>query len=209
MRNPYEVLGVRESAGEDEIKKAYRDLARKYHPDQYANNPLSDLAQEKMKEINEAYDYLMKNKGANRQYNQRNTQSNNWNQQQYNNSSSQGGYAHIRRLVESGNITEADRILEEISNRDAEWYFLKGAVFVRRGWYDQAHQYFQRAVNMNPNNVEYRAALNNISFRNTGYRNVGRGMGYGGGMSNCDCCTSMICADCCCECMGGDLISCC
>ena len=60
MKDPYEVLGVPHGASEDEIKKAYRELARKYHPDNYANNPLADLAQEKMKEINEAYATLMK-----------------------------------------------------------------------------------------------------------------------------------------------------
>jgi molecular chaperone DnaJ len=204
MKNPYEVLGVREGASEEEIKRAYRDLARKYHPDQYANNPLSDLAQEKMKEINEAYDFLMKNKGGHRQQ----SQSNNWGNQNYN-SNSYDAYIQIRRMIEMGNVAEADRMLENIPNHDAEWYFLKGAVLLRRGWYDQARQYFQQAVNMNPANPEYRAALNNITFRNTTYRNVGGGMGYGGGMSTCDCCTSMICADCCCECLGGDLISCC
>lgn len=55
MKNPYEVLGIKEGASEEEIRKAYKDLVRKYHPDKYANNPLSDLAEEKMKEINEAY----------------------------------------------------------------------------------------------------------------------------------------------------------
>ena len=60
MKDPYEVLGVSPGASEEEIKKAYRDLARKYHPDNYQNNPLADLAQEKMKDINEAYDALCK-----------------------------------------------------------------------------------------------------------------------------------------------------
>ena len=56
MRDPYQVLGVSPSASDDEVKKAYRDLARKYHPDNYHDNPLADLAQERMKEINEAYE---------------------------------------------------------------------------------------------------------------------------------------------------------
>jgi len=205
MKNPYEVLGIREGASEEEIKRAYRDLARKYHPDQYANNPLSDLAQEKMKEINEAYDFLMKNKGSGYQQTNSGGNQSSYTGRSYGNNQ----YMHIRHLIEMGNVAEAERLLESITTRDAEWYFLKGAVYIRRGWYDQAYRYIQRAVEMNPGNAEYRAALNNISFRNTAYRNVGRGMGYGTGASPCDICTSLICADCCCECMGGDLISCC
>ena len=54
--NPYEVLGVSENADEETIKKAYKELVKKYHPDRYINNPLADLAAEKMKEINKAYD---------------------------------------------------------------------------------------------------------------------------------------------------------
>ena len=205
MKNPYEVLGVREGASEEEIKRAYKELVKKYHPDQYADNPLADLAQEKMKEINDAYNFLMRNKGS---YQSGNSYNTGGNYRQYNYT---GGnlYAQIRRLIEMGRIAEAEQMLESISNRDAEWYFLKGAVYIRRGWYDQARMYIQRAVNMNPNNPEYRAALNNLQFRNSTYRDVGRNMGYGGDMSACDCCTTLLCADCCCECMGGDLISCC
>ena len=58
MRDPYSVLGVSQSASDEEVKKAYRELARKYHPDNYQNNPLADLAEEKMKEINQAYDTI-------------------------------------------------------------------------------------------------------------------------------------------------------
>ncbi len=64
MNDPYSVLGVSPNASDDEIKKAYRELVRKYHPDNYNNNPLADLAQEKMKEINEAYDSITKNRSS-------------------------------------------------------------------------------------------------------------------------------------------------
>ena len=60
MRDPYEVLGIQRGASDEEIKKAYRELARKYHPDNYQNNPLADLAEEKMKEINAAYEQITK-----------------------------------------------------------------------------------------------------------------------------------------------------
>lgn len=66
MRDPYEVLGVDPSASDDEVKKAYRELARKYHPDNYQNNPLADLAEEKMKEVNEAYDAVTKMRSGRR-----------------------------------------------------------------------------------------------------------------------------------------------
>ena len=66
--NPYEVLGVREGASEAEIKAAYKKLVKKYHPDRYANNPLADLAEEKMQEINQAYDMLMNNSGGGQSY---------------------------------------------------------------------------------------------------------------------------------------------
>ena len=64
MNDPYSVLGVSPNASDEEIKKAYRELARKYHPDNYQNNPLADLAEEKMKEINEAYETITKQRSG-------------------------------------------------------------------------------------------------------------------------------------------------
>ena len=85
-KNPYKVLGIKQGASYDEIKRAYRELAKKYHPDRYQNNPLADLAEEKMREINDAYDTLMKNAGGNYQYQSSSEQS-------YENSNaSQGSY---------------------------------------------------------------------------------------------------------------------
>ena len=66
MNDPYEVLGVPRNATVDEVKKRYRELAVKYHPDKYSGNELSDLAQEKMKAINEAYDAIMRERNGRR-----------------------------------------------------------------------------------------------------------------------------------------------
>ncbi|MBE7013486.1 MAG: J domain-containing protein [Ruminococcaceae bacterium] len=197
MENPYKVLGVREGASTEEIKAAYKELAKKYHPDKYVNNPLGDLAAEKMKEINEAYDYLMKNGGGQKQSN------GGYNQGAYK-------YAYIRDYINRGNLAEAERQLNSMNTHDAEWNYLMGVVMLRKGWYDSAYQYLLRATQMAPNNMEYRNAFNSLNHTGNVYRNMGNARGYNqGGMSTCDCCSNLICADCCCELMGGDLISCC
>ncbi len=195
MRDPYEVLGVSKDATPEEIKKAYRTLAKKYHPDNYVNNPLADLAAEKFKEINEAYEQLSGSSSAH--------------QRQSSYSSSSGGagnFAHVRNLLNMNQINEADRELDQMTNRTAEWFFLKGTVFMRRGWHSQGLNFIRQAVNMDPHNMEYRSTLNQYMSQGQQYRNVGTNMS---GMSACDCCQGLVCADCCCECMGGDLINCC
>lgn len=124
-------------------------------------------------------------------------------------------FADIRQLLNANRVSDAEELLEGIpqSRRDAEWYFLRGRVFYVRGWLDQAYNYYVRANQMSPGNAEYQTALNQLMWqRNTGrpaggygdYRNV-----QAGGASGCDMCMGLICADTCCECMGGDLISCC
>ena len=64
--DPYKILGIPNTATEEEVKAAYRELAKKYHPDNYADSPLADLANEKMQEINEAYDTIIANLRANK-----------------------------------------------------------------------------------------------------------------------------------------------
>lgn len=207
--NPYEILGIKEGASEEEIKRAYRELVKKYHPDQYRDNPLAKLAEEKLREVNEAYEYLMKQSSS-----RSGRTSRDYSHANYGSRDSSyydtGSYSNARAHINNGNIRTAEEILDSITNRNAEWYYLKGLIFSRRGWYDDAYTHIQTAVNMEPANFEYREALNRM---NVVYRNY-RGGGYRTGRTSndidiCSFCQCLWCSDCCCECMGGDLIPCC
>lgn len=209
MSDPYKVLGVSPDASDDEIKQAYRALARKYHPDKYRDSDLADLAGEKMKEVNAAYEQIktMRAGGGNR----RSRSGGGAGQYNYaRGSSSNPTYAEVRRYINSGNIGEAERILNGIpaGDRNAEWNFLYGCVQIRRGRYVDAQRYFDAACSMDPYNEEYRTAQEQLRMRASQYGG-GYQTGHTGGCSTCDVCTGLMCADCCCECCGGDLISCC
>lgn len=210
MKNPYEVLGIREGASEEEIKKAYRELVKKYHPDQYRDNPLSKLAEEKLREVNEAYDHLMKNfsSGAGGSYSRGGPHghgsADGWS------SSGSDFFNQVKSHINSGNIRVAEDMLDSTRNRPADWYYLKGLIFMRKGWYDEAYNHIQRAVNMDPSNYEYRSALNRMNASYNAYRtNPFNSVHYRREPDLCTICQCLWCSDCCCECMGGDLIGCC
>ena len=197
MRDPYEILGVSRSASKEQIKAKYRELAKKYHPDNYIGSPLADVANEKMQEINEAYDAIMN--GTAGDYH-----------------SSAGGsfndYTQVRELMRRGALDSAEQILEGMPQnvRDAQWYYLKGQINYQRGWTDQAFTYFATAHNLEPNNAEYRHAFENLSRQRTGgFRTSSRHNSSNADCDACSICQGLLCADCCCECMGGDCIPCC
>lgn len=194
--DPYKVLGVTPETSDDDVKRAYRELARKYHPDNYVNNPLADLAEARMKEINEAYDQIMSARGSG---NAGKSQ-----QQGYGYGGAQQGasanpfYAQIRSAINAGNLSAAEEMLQRCPQRDAEWYFLTGSVYYKKGWFDEASRAYQQACSMDPQNQEYRNALNMLNM----------GGGYGGyrpmdSANVCDCCMSLMCLNCCCNGCGG------
>jgi curved DNA-binding protein CbpA len=205
MRDPYKVLGVSRNASDEEIKKAYRDLARKYHPDNYQNNPLADLAQEKMKEINEAYDTITRGRaggaGGGSEYYSSGASDGGFN--------SGGGYGgnsdfiRARQAIASGNLNLAESILNQHQD-EAQNGIPNGEPKLPPRQVRTGGVRLRRAVELDPGNMEYRQALKYMQSGGRFYRPVTRtawkrtrfaaaGISYAG--------------RCCCECMGGDLIS--
>ncbi len=190
MNDPYSVLGVSPDASDDEVKRAYRELARKYHPDNYQNNPLADLAEEKMKEINEAYDAITRARsgGGQSAYGGGYQAA----QQQYQRGSYQQAagsslYAQVRQCINLGDLGQAEQLLRTAPRQDAEWHFLTGYIASQKGWLDEATQHFQTACAMDPGNAEYRQAMammqrGGSAYRPAGYSSVG-----------CDPCTTYLC----------------
>ncbi len=190
MKNPYEILGLTSSATEDEIKNAYRLKAGEFATDS-----------KRMEEINWAYDTIIMLRhsegGTSYSYN----------------SGSNDDLGDIRAKLNAGRIDDAEMLLDGIPHqrRSGEWYFLKGSIHQRRGWLESAAECFQKASEAEPSNDEYQKAYNNvINARNGNFRFERESERNKGCCdSPCKICSGLICADCCCECFGGDLIRCC
>lgn len=195
----YAVLGINKNATKAEVDAAYRALLDKYSEEKYLGGPLADLAAKKREEFDRAYDEIIKDMASKAERTAENA--NNFT------GSSNAEFAQIRQFINIGNLVEAERLLSQIKHHDAEWYYLTGCVNLRRGNYNGAYQNFKTATNKDPMNMEYKNAFMSMQQNAGGYRNVGTG-----DMSQtdcCNCCSNLICADCLCECMGGDLIGCC
>jgi molecular chaperone DnaJ len=197
VNNPYEVLGVPRNASNDEIKKAYRQLCKKYHPDSYVDNPLADLAEEKFKEVQAAYEQIMKERE----------------QGGYSYQASSGGSQETvelqaaRNYINARRFHEALNVLDGIGNRTAMWYYYSAIANMGIGNNLVAVEHAKQAAAMEPNNPEYVNFAQQMQFRGQQYQSTGYGYGrqsFGTGNLCCD----LWCMDTMCECMGGDLCSC-
>lgn len=202
MSNPYEYLGVSRNASEQQIMDAYRSIAASIN-----NSSATDSEKtNRMNELNEAYDFVLNEIRGTGAYYSNNAKSGSYNASSYNQGTSQ--FSDVRQRINDGRIDDAETILDGIPSnmRSAEWFYLKGVIHQRRGWLNEAYRCYQTACSMEPSNSEYSAAFNSMN------NNAGGGYRTSNNSSNCDTCSicqGLICADCCCECMGGDLIPCC
>lgn len=208
MKDPYSILGVHKNATDEEVKSAYNELVRKYHPDNYTDdNPLKDLAKEKMQEVNAAYEEIQRLRSKKKSKSSGG----------YYTGSASGSYAEIRRMINARNFRDAERELFAIpsDDRTAEWHYLISVVLMSQNRVNDAMRELEIACDMDPSNTEYQRAKEMFNSTANNYGNT-----YYGSVNNqpyqqrqsnadaCNCCADLICLDCICELCGGDFISC-
>lgn len=192
--NPYDVLGIDPSASDDEVKKAYRKLSRKYHPDANINNPNQAQAEAKFKEVQAAYTQIMKMRehGESYQYGGYGG----YHTSDYGNSSygssGYGSYGYTGQqssynytseeavqmqaaanYINNQHFREALNVLNNIRSRTSQWYYYSAIANMGIGNNVHALEHIKRAVDMEPNNLQYRMLLQRLQYNGQWYQQRG------------------------------------
>ena len=211
MFDPYSVLGVSRDASDEEIKKAYRKLSRKYHPDANINNPNKEQAEEKFKEVQQAYEQIMKEKEYGSSYGNAGGYYGRFTGHQ--NSTYQDEEA-IRRqaaanYIQSRHFQEAMNVLSSLKQRNGEWHYLSAMANMGLGNNVNALEDIRTAVNLEPDNVQYRMLLQRMEGGGTWYQEQQNPFGGmpSDGSDYCMklCLANMVCNLCC---PGGGMFCC-
>ena len=207
-KSPFVILGVSEDCTQNDLTEAYEALKKKYSDLRFEAGEVGSDACDKLDEIEEAYARACEELRT--RFDIRYTGSD---------------LSDVDRAIKENRLDDAQRILDDCAERNARWHYLQSAVFYKKGWAQDALRQLDFACEMEPDNRTYADARKNMSehiaadssARHSFYREEGNGErsysrmedGPSRGCGICDCCTTLLCADCCCECMGGDLIGCC
>lgn len=206
LNTAYQILGLSKNATIEEIKTAYRALAQFNSLDGITEEPALAQAQAKMDELNAAFDLVI-GKLRTGEADAKTASEN----------SSANVYTDVREMISRGDADGALARLNSMPNSDsiAEWNFLVGSAYYYKGWIADALRYCQVACQLEPNNREYQAALNNLNnnangnmhsnpfYSNGNANNAQQNMSGCGGGSCCDMCTAMMCMNMCCGCGRG------
>ena len=219
--DPYQVLGVSHGASDEEIKKAYRSLSRKYHPDANINNPNKAAAEEKFKQVQQAYDQIMKEKEMGASYGGSGYGSyggfggfGDFGFGGYQQRQSTGGSEYENHLraaanyIQSRHFKEALNVLNAMQSRNAQWYYYSAIANNGIGNNVMALDHAKKAVSMEPNNMQYRQLLQQLEGGGMWYRDM-QGPFYQQSSGGSDFCLKLCIANLICNCCCGGNIFCC
>jgi molecular chaperone DnaJ len=201
IQDPYSVLELQYGASMDEVKSAYQKLAKKYHPDL---NPGNKAAEEKMRSINAAYEQIKTGATGGVKYERADGT---YGQQGRHYEDPFGGYASFEDIfaeifgggsrrssqdtdngsraiqlaimyLQNRQYREAEQILSQVSDKNAQWYYLSAHANAGLGNRVTALNHAREAVRLDPNNPEYRQLLNQFERGGSTYRQTGQSRGY-------------------------------
>ena len=196
MIDPYSILGISRDASDEEVKKAYRKMSRKYHPDANIDNPNKEQAEEKFKQVQQAYEQIMKEREQGyRTYGYQN-----------NNQTSGGDSDTVEmqaaaNFINSRRFREALNVLEGIQNRNAQWYYFSAIANAGLGNNIRAQEMARQAMEMEPNNAQYQMLWQQLQSGRQWYGNMAGGYGRPEMSMDNICCQilalNMMCGCCC------------
>lgn len=206
QNNPYLKLGLDNNATISEVQDAYYKLRTKYQEERFQEGETGRNAAIKLQELEIAYNDCMDDIKARVAYEDNGSK-----------------YAAIGVKIKDGKLAEAQRELDDIETRDAEWHYYQSIIYYKNNWIADSKKQLEISIALDPSNGKYRQALdkinasksaeadkaNNTQEARAGYQPPPQANANRNANACCDTCCGLICLDSCCECCGGDLISCC
>ena len=197
MQEYFKILGLTEDATDEEIEVAYQSLKKKYSEDRFLEGSEGNLAAKNLTKLESAYKEIMANREQKRE-------------------KGDASLSQVETFLREGNIADAQKILDDFSDRNAEWHYLQSVIFYKKNWYGESRKQLEIAINMDPNNSKYTTAYNKLKAKmesNQRSFQSNYSQGYGGnqqangqqmgGTNDCLtfcatwCCMDMLCSICC------------
>lgn len=210
--NPFVILGVDKNATQSEILEAYKQKRAYYHAHIFDEGESGSQAASMLNQLEDAYQQAMEMALESATVT----------------GEGESAYEQVKQAIRAKDIETAQRLLDDISCRGAEWHYYQSVVFYEKNWLNDTKKQLEIALQMDPQNAKYQRALDNLKKKIDGSRPYDKEGSQGvynadsaqtertysqrdGAVADgiCSACQALWCADCCCECMGGDLIRCC
>lgn len=193
MKDAYEILGLSRDSSEAELKQRYEELRAKYGEERFLSGDAGNEGARKLMELENAWAIISADLEKSRNYSQFG-----------------GDYGYIESIIKEGKYDEAQRLMDEVKVRTAEWHYYQSIIFYKREWLRESRAQLAMAVSMDPGNAKYTEALNkldavmaNPKAEQSSFNGAGRGTAYNQNTdpadSLCRCCQIYCCMECLCQ----------